>query len=402
MVKTVRDVNFNGKKVFIRVDFNVPLKNGIVQDDTRIVKAIPTLKYILDNGGKLVIVSHLGRPKGKKSAEFSLKPVAEVLQNLIGEKVYFCDYDLLETGVAGKSSVADKILKMDEKIMLLENIRFYPQEKKNDPEFSAILGSLGEIYVNDAFGTAHRAHASTCGIAEYLKPAVAGLLMEKEVEYLIRTLKSPAKPFTLILGGAKVSSKIGVIEHLIDKVDNIIIGGGMSYTFFKSMGLNIGKSLCEEEKLTVARDILEKADSLGVNFYLPKDHLVVKDFASGDGNRICLVEEIENDEMGVDIGPKTLNDLLKVLDESKTIVWNGPVGVFETEMYSKGTKGFAKKMAELCDSKSAVVIVGGGDTASAVNKYNVAEKISHVSTGGGASLELMEGKELPGLAALDK
>jgi phosphoglycerate kinase len=388
---TVKDYDLKGKKVFMRADFNVPLDdNGNITDDTRIKAALPTINYILEQGAKLVLASHLGRPKGEVKDSLRMDPVAKRLEELLeGKKVIKLD-DCI--GEEVKARVAKQT---DDEVILLENLRFHPEEKKNDEGFAKELASLAKVFVNDAFGTSHRAHASVVGIANYL-PALAGFLLEKEIDFLGKATTNPEKPYVSILGGAKVSDKIGVIENLLDKVDDILIGGGMAYTFLKAKGIEIGNSILEEDKIDLAKSLLDKAKSKGVNMILPSDH-VIADKIDKEAN-VKTVETVEIPEgwMGVDIGPKTISAFKESLSKAKLIVWNGPVGIFEIEPFSKGTKEIADYIATL----DATTVIGGGDTASAINHLNLADKMTHISTGGGASLEFLEGKELPGIAAL--
>jgi phosphoglycerate kinase len=390
--KTIDQIDAGGKKVLMRVDFNVPLnEKGEVTDDTRIQAALPSIKKIVDSGGRLILMSHLGRPKGKVVDSMSLRPAADKLSELLGKPVLMAP-DCV--GEAVKNLVAD--LK-DGDVALLENLRFHPEEEKNDPDFAKELASLGEVYVNDAFGTAHRAHASTEGVTKYINTCVAGYLMEKEIEYLSKTLQAPDKPFVAILGGAKISGKIDVIENLLPKVNSILIGGAMSYTLLKAQGIEVGKSLVEEDRVDMAKEVLSKAKSAGVDFHLPVDHLVADKVESGASTEVVGAEGIPADKMGVDIGPETVQLYEKTIKDAKTVVWNGPMGVFEVSEFAKGTFAVARALAE----SSAVSIIGGGDSVSAVKKAGVADHITHISTGGGASLELMEGKALPGLVALN-
>ncbi len=388
--KTIKDVDLKGKKVIIRCDFNVPLdENKNITDDIRIQAALPTIKYVLEQDpAKVILMSHLGRPSGTGFEEaFSLAPVVKRLTESLGQEV-------LGLNDCVGEEVEKSIAESSETIVLLENLRFYKQEKKNDADFAKNLASLAEIYVNDAFGTAHRAHASTAGITEYL-PAVSGFLLEKEIKYLGGALSDPQKPFVVILGGAKVSDKIGVIENLIPKADTLIIGGGMAYTFLKAQGKGIGDSICEIDKLDIAKELLEKAKAANVEMSLSEDFVVVESFDSDDSK---LVDDIPDGWQGLDIGPKTTQKFKDILASAKTVIWNGPVGVFERDAFAQGTKEIAECIAGL---DGVISIVGGGDTAAAVKKFGVEDKMSHVSTGGGASLEFMEGKELPGIAALN-
>ncbi len=386
--KTVRDIEIQGKRVLVRVDFNVPLKDGVITDDTRIKAALPTIKYLTDQGGKVILASHLGRPKGEVKEEFRLNPAAARLSELLGKDVVKVNDCIGEEpkAAAAKMQPGD--------VLLLENVRFYAEETKNNPEFAKQLAELADVYVNDAFGTAHRAHASTAGVAQYL-PAVAGLLMEKELEMLGGALENPKRPFVAIIGGAKVSDKIGVIENLLAKVNTLIIGGGMANTFLKAQGYNVGRSLLEEDKVNLAKELLEKAKSTGVDLLLPIDAVVAPSLEASAGQAVD-VDAVPGDQMILDIGPKTAEKFAEVLKNAGTVVWNGPMGVFEVDAFAKGTEAVAKALA----SSDAVSIVGGGDSAAAVKKTGAADKMSHISTGGGASLEFLEGKELPGVTAL--
>ena len=389
--KTVKDIDVTGKKVLVRCDFNVPQdkETGEITDNRRIKAALPTIQYLLGNNAKVILCSHLGRPKGEVNPKYSLKPVAEELSKLLGKEVK------LAKDVVGEDAKRLTENMKEGEIVLLENVRFHKEEEQNDPEFSKELASLAEIYVNDAFGTAHRAHSSTAGVANYL-PAVSGFLIEKELEFLGGALENPKRPFVAILGGAKVSDKIGVIENLLDKVDTLIIGGGMAYTFFKAQGFNIGTSICEEDKLDLAREILEKAKKKNVDLLLPVDNKVAKEFSADSEYIEVPSNEIPDGYMGLDIGTKTIEKYKEVLKNAKTIVWNGPLGVFEFEKFAYGTNEIAKILANL----DATTIIGGGDSAAAIEKQGLADKMTHISTGGGASLEFLEGKELPGISCL--
>ncbi|WP_278336157.1 phosphoglycerate kinase [Clostridium cylindrosporum] len=389
--KTVKDIDVSGKKVIVRCDFNVPQdKDGNITDDRRIVSALDTIKYLLDNNAKVILMSHLGRPKEGYDAKFSLKPVAERLSSLLGKEVVLA----ADEEVVGENAIKATSEMNSGDVVLLENVRFVKTETKNDLEFAKKLADLADIFVNDAFGTAHRAHSSTEGVAKFI-PAVAGFLIEKELEFIGGALMSPEKPFVAILGGAKVSDKIGVINNLLEKVDRLIIGGGMAYTFLKAMGVKIGSSLVEEEKVDYAKEMLEKAEAKGVKVYLPVDHVVATEFKA-DADSKVVEGDIEDGFMGLDIGPKSISEFEGALKDAKTVIWNGPMGVFEMEKFAAGTKEVAKVLASI----SGTTIIGGGDSAAAVEQLGFADKMSHISTGGGASLEFLEGKVLPGVAAL--
>jgi len=390
-LKTIKDIDLKNKKVLVRVDFNVPLKEGVVTDATRIERALPTINSILKNDGASVIVmTHLGRPKGEKKPEFSLAPVAKKFEELLGKEVKFASDSI---GSEVESLASD--LKAGE-VLLLENLRYYKGETDNDPEFAKQLASIADVYVNDAFGTAHRAHASTEGVTKYL-PSVAGLLIEKEVSYFSPILNDPQKPFVAIIGGAKVSSKITVLESLLKTADAFIIGGGMAYTFLKAQGYEIGNSLLEEEYVATAKSFLDKAAQSGVKVILPVDHLVASDFS--DKAEATLVDDLNVPvgTIGMDVGPKTIALCVELLSTAKTVVWNGPMGVFEFKNFEEGTKQVAMAVANC----GGITVVGGGDSVAAANKFGIADKLSHVSTGGGASLEFLEGKKLPGVVALE-
>ena len=391
---TVEDLNLKGKRVLMRVDFNVPLENGKVADDKRIRAALPTIKYITNAEGKLILMSHLGRPKGRRVPELSLQPCVAVLSALLGKKVRFVDDCIGEAVEAAVESLGEG------DILLLENLRYYPEETENDPDFAAKLAQLGDVYVNDAFGTAHRAHASTEGVTHHIPQSAAGYLMMKELDYLGGVLADPVKPFVAILGGAKISGKIDIISNLLPRVDNIIIGGGMTYTFFKAQGKEIGKSLLEEDKIGLAKELLAQG---GQKIILPVDCMVSDtfDFAARRVGALKEVaaDEISPNEFSLDIGPKSIETFGSIISAAKTVVWNGPMGVFEIEETARGTYAIANALAE-ATARGATTVIGGGDSASAIHKAGVADKVSHVSTGGGASLELMEGKVLPGVAAL--
>lgn len=389
--KSVRDIDVSGKRVFVRVDFNVPLENGRITDDTRIRETLPTIRYLIERGAKIILASHLGRPKGKVVEELRLTPAAERLSQLLGgHKV-----TKIDTAVGPEAEAAAAALKEGE-ILLLENVRFYPGEEKNDPELAAEFAKLAEIYVNDAFGAAHRAHASTEGIAKLL-PAVSGFLMEKELQVLGKALYDPDRPFTAIVGGAKVKDKIDVINKLLEIADNVIIGGGLSYTFLKAQGYEIGKSLVDDEKIETALGFIAKAKDRGVNFLMPEDVVVCDKFSADANTKVVGIDAIPPDWEGIDIGPKTREKYAEVIKNSKLVVWNGPMGVFEIEPFSHGTRA----VAEACAETKGFTVIGGGDSAAAVEKFGLADKMDHISTGGGASLEFMEGKTLPGVAALN-
>ncbi|MBR3163465.1 MAG: phosphoglycerate kinase [Clostridia bacterium] len=388
--KTVRDIDLQGKKVLLRCDLNVPLdENQNITDNTRIVAAISTIKYLLDNNCKIIITSHLGRPKGEFKPEFSLAPVAKELSKLLGINVK------MAKDVIGESAKELKENLKEGEILLLENVRFHREETDNDPEFSKKLAEGCDVFVNDAFGSAHRAHASTTGVASFL-PAVAGFLMEKEIDFLKNAIDNPKRPFMAIIGGAKVSDKIGVIESLLDKVDKLFIGGGMSYTFFKAQGYEIGQSICEPDKCDLALETMEKAKAKGVKLFLPVDVKIGKEYGPDTETQIVDFDKMPSDWEGMDIGPKTIEIYSQELKDAKTVIWNGPVGVFEFDRFAIGTNSIAKAISEL----DATTIIGGGDSAAATVKCGLADKMTHISTGGGASLELLEGRKLPGLEAL--
>ena len=389
----IEDLQVKGKRVLMRVDFNVPIENGVITSEKRIDASLPSIKYLSEHGAKVILMSHLGRPKGEKKPEFSMKPVAENLKTKINAKVSFVD-DCIGDAVA-KAVAAMK----EGDVLLLENLRFYKQEEKNDPEFSKKLASIADLYVNDAFGTAHRAHASTEGVTKFIKQCAAGYLMKKELDYLGMAVSNPKHPFVAVLGGAKVSDKIEVIKNLLNKVDTLIIGGGMMFTFYKAQGREIGKSLLEADKVDVAKKILEDAHAEGKNLLLPVDTVVAAEFKNESPSKVVSWDAIPADQMGLDIGPKSIEMFTKELENAKTIVWNGPMGVFEMENFATGTNAIAQALAN-ATAKGATTIVGGGDSASAIKKAGLSKKVSHVSTGGGASLEFLEGKVLPGVAAL--
>lgn len=389
--KTVKDIDVNGKKVLVRCDFNVPIdsETGKITDNRRIRAALPTIQYLLDHNAKVILCSHLGRPKGEFNLKYSLKPVAEELSKLLNKDVK------LAKDVIGESAKELTSNMKEGDIVLLENVRFHKEEEQNDPEYSKALASMAEIYVNDAFGTAHRAHSSTTGVADYL-PAVSGFLIEKELEFLGGALENPKHPFVAILGGAKVSDKIGVIENLLDKVDTLIIGGGMAYTFYKAQGHHIGTSICEEDKLDLAKSILEKAQEKGVKLLLPVDNHVSSEYSNNGEEKMVDSTEIPDGFMGLDIGPKTIEKFEEAVKDAKTVVWNGPLGVCEFDKFATGTKAVATMLSKI----DAITIIGGGDSAAAIEKLGLADKMTHISTGGGASLEFLEGKTLPGIACL--
>ena len=390
--KTVRDINVAGKKVLVRCDFNVPIdsQTGKITDNRRIRAAIPTIQYLLDNNAKVILCSHLGRPKGEVNPKYSLKPVAEELSKLLGKEVK------LAKDVIGPDAEKLTSNMKNQDVVLLENVRFHKEEEKNDPEFAKKLASFAEIYVNDAFGTAHRAHSSTAGVAAYL-PAVSGFLIEKELEFLGKALENPERPFVAILGGAKVSDKIGVIENLLEKVDTLIIGGGMAYTFYKALGHDIGTSICEEDKIDLAKTILEKAKQKNVKLLLPLDNHVSSEYSNDGEDKFVDKEEIPDGFMGLDIGPKTIEAFKEAIKTAKTVLWNGPLGVTEFPKFAEGTRAIANALAQ----SQAVTIIGGGDSAAAIEKMGLADKMTHISTGGGASLEFLEGKVLPGIDCLN-
>ena len=391
--KTIEDINVNGKKVLVRCDFNVPLQDGKITDENRLNGALPTIKYLIENGAKVILCSHMGKPKGEPKPELSLAPVAARLSEMLGKEVVFAADD----NVVGENARAAVEKMQNGDVVLLQNTRYRKEETKNEENFSKELASLAEVYVNDAFGTAHRAHCSTVGAGEFLEERACGYLIQKELKFLGEAVANPVRPFTAILGGSKVSDKIAVINQLLEKVDNIIIGGGMAYTFLKAQGYTVGTSLCEDDKIEYAKEMMEKAEKKGVKFLLPVDHRVAPEFKDVE----AVVTEDQNipaGHMGLDIGPKSEAKFVEVVNNSKTVVWNGPMGVFEFESFAKGTLAIAKAMADLED---ATTVIGGGDSAAAVNQLGFGDKMTHVSTGGGASLEFLEGKELPGIVALD-
>lgn len=386
----MKDIDVKGQRVFVRVDFNVPMADGAITDETRIRAAIPTIEYLVEQGAKVILASHLGRPKGEVKEDMRLTAVGIRLAELMGKPVTKLDESI---GQAVEEAVANM---QDGDILLLENVRFHAGEEKNDPTLAQQFAQLADIYVNDAFGAAHRAHASTEGIAKHI-PAVSGFLMQKELDVLGKALSNPDHPFTAIIGGAKVKDKIGVIESLLEKVDHLIIGGGLSFTFIKAQGHDIGKSLLEEDKIELAKSFIEKAKAKGVQLHMPVDAVVANEFSQDAETQIVDVDAIPADWMGLDIGPKTAANYAEVIKNSKLIIWNGPMGVFEMDKFANGTKTVADAMA----TTAGYTVIGGGDSAAAVEKFEVADKMDHISTGGGASLELMEGKELPGIVALN-
>lgn len=395
--KTVANLSasdLSGKRVLVRADFNVPLDNGSITDDTRIRAALPTIQDLASKGAKVILCSHFGRPKGV-TEKLRLTPVAVRLSELLGKEVKKTD------DCIGDEVAATVAAMQDGDVLLLENVRFYPEEEANDPEFAKKLASVADLYVNDAFGTAHRAHASTEGVTKYLSPSVAGFLMEKELQYLGSAIDNPQRPLAAIIGGSKVSSKIGVIEKLLEKCDKLLLGGGMVFTFYKARGLNVGKSLVEDDKLELAKSLEAKAKERGVTFLLPTDVVVADKFAADANTQTVAVESIPEGWMGLDIGPDSVKTFQDALADCKTVIWNGPMGVFEMEKFAAGTEGIARSLAGLTQT-GTTTIIGGGDSVAAVEQLNLGEQMSHISTGGGASLELLEGKELPGVAALDE
>lgn len=386
----IEDLQLKGKRVLVRVDFNVPLEGTKIIDDTRIVSAIPTIKYIIENGGKAILMSHLGRPDGKVVPKYSLVPVAKRLSEILGKEV------ILAPDCIGEETKAIVSKMKEGDVVLLENLRFHPEEENNDTDFARKLAELGDVFVNDAFGAAHRAHASTVGITKFMPQSAAGFLMQKEIEYIKNKIDNPERPFIAIIAGSKVSDKIGIIEHLMKKADAIIIAGAMAYTFLKAMGRKIGNSLVEDDKLDLARETLKKSLDLGVPIYLPVDHVVADRFSNDANRKVVVRGRIPDGWEGMDIGPATIELFKSVLEDAKTIVWNGPVGVFEFDNFANGSIAIAKILGE----SNAITIVGGGDCVAAVQKSGYADKITHISTGGGAALELMEGKDLPGIVAL--
>lgn len=392
MKKNIRDIDIAGKKVIVRCDFNVPMKNGVITDDIRIRAAVPTIEYLLEEGCACILMSHMGRPKGEPKMEYTLRPVAERLSELLSREVRFVSSPVVVDDEV--RNAADNL--RGGEVMLLENVRFVKGETDNDADFAKDLASLAEVFVNDAFGTAHRAHSSTAGIADYL-PAVSGFLIEKEIRFLGDAMESPDRPFVAIMGGAKVGDKIPVIENLMNKVDSLIIGGGMAYTFYKAMGYETGTSILDSDSVDIASGIMKKAEETGVNLVLPLDCICTEEFSNDSPYEVYDRDKIPADRMGMDIGPKSVELFESVLRDAKTVVWNGPMGVFEMDNFAKGTYAVAKILAEL----DAVTVIGGGDSAAAVEQAGFADKMTHISTGGGASLEYLEGKILPGIACLE-
>ncbi len=390
---TLNDIEVKDKKVLMRVDFNVPLQDGKITDDNRIVQALPSINNVIERGGVLILTSHLGRPKGESNPEFSLKPVADYLTEKLDTKVHFAEDCIGET--------ADKVINSAEfgDVVLLENVRFHKGETSNDTDFSKALAAHADVFVNDAFGSSHRAHSSVAGVTEFLQPAASGFLLEKEIKYLSESVNNPERPFVAILGGAKVSDKIGVIENLLNKVDTIIIGGGMTYTFYKALGLPIGNSLLEEDKVELAKELIQKAKKADVKLMLPIDSVVAKEFSNDAEHKVVNDNGIEDGWMALDIGPQSAISFGNAIKKAKTVVWNGPMGVFEMSNFADGTFAVAEALAE-ATTYGATTIVGGGDSAAAIKESGLSDKVSHVSTGGGASLEYLEGKDLPGVSSL--
>ena len=391
--KSVDDLNVKGKKVLVRCDFNVPLKDGVITDENRITAALPTIKKLINDGGKVILCSHMGKPKGEVKKELSLAPVAARLSELLGKEVVFAADDT----VVGENAKAAVEKMNDGDVILLENTRFRKEETKNEEAFSKELASLADVYVDDAFGSSHRAHCSTEGVTKFVKESAVGYLMEKEIEYLGNAVNNPVRPFAAILGGAKVKDKINVISNLLEKVDILIIGGGMAYTFLKAKGYEIGLSLLDEESIDFAKDMMKKAEDRNVKFLLPVDVVVAQEFKNDAESKVVKASEMPADWEGLDIGPETRKLFAETLKDAKTVVWNGPMGVFEMPNFAKGTIAVAEALANI----DATTIIGGGDSAAAVNQLGFGDKMSHISTGGGASLEFLEGKELPGVAAVD-
>lgn len=392
---SIDNVNLKGKRVLVRVDFNVPLDENLnITDDTRITESLPTIKKIIADGGKAILMSHLGRPKGGPNPKYSLKPTAKRLSELLGKEVK------LAPDCVGPETKAMVDAMKDGDVLILENVRFHPEEEKNDPAFAKQLAELGDVYINDAFGSAHRAHASTEGITKFIKISAAGYLMQKELDYLGGAITNPKRPYVAILGGAKISGKIDVINNLLNKVDTLIVGGGMAFTFYKAMGKEIGTSLLEAEKVDLAKEVLYNAKKSGIKFLLPSDVVVASEFKNDSPSTVVKVDSIPADKMGLDIGPETIKLFTNELMNAKTIVWNGPMGVFEMDNFAKGTFAIAKALAD-ATAKGAITVIGGGDSAAAIAKAGLKDKVSHVSTGGGASLEFLEGKALPGVVVLN-
>ncbi|NGP86796.1 phosphoglycerate kinase [Fodinibius halophilus] len=390
---TLKDVDIEGQKVLMRVDFNVPIEDGRIGDDNRIIQALPSIKYVIEQGGKLILMSHLGRPGGAVDKSLSLKPVAEHLRTLVDTEVYFAEDCIGEEAASVINKAADG------EIVLLENVRFHPGEKGNDESFCKKLADHGDLFCNDAFGSSHRAHSSVAGVTRYLQPAVSGYLLEKEIKYLSGSINNPNRPFVAILGGAKVSDKIGVIENLLDKVDTIIVGGGMTYTFYKAKDLPIGDSLVEEDKVELAGNLIEKAKKKGVRFVLPADSVIADEFKNDAEHKVVGMNGIEDGWMAVDIGPQSAISFGNIIKNARTVVWNGPMGVFEMENFADGTNAVAEALAEATEM-GATTIIGGGDSAAAIKQAGLEDAVSHVSTGGGASLMFLEGEDLPGVVAL--
>lgn len=389
---TMKDIDVRGKRVFVRVDFNVPMKDGIITDDTRIQAALPTIQYLVGEGAKVILASHLGRPGGEVKEELRLAPIAKHLATLLDQEVEALPESIGET-------VEEKVAEMkDGDVILLENVRFHEGEQKNDETLSKAFANLADVYVNDAFGAAHRAHSSTAGIASFVDVSVSGLLLEKEIEVLGAALETPKRPFTAIIGGAKVKDKIGVIDHLLDKVDHLLIGGGLSYTFSKAQGHDVGNSLVEEDKIDLAKSFIKKAEQKGVSMHLPTDAVIADEFNADANVQQVAIDSIPAGWMGLDIGPETAKHYAEIIEKSQLIIWNGPMGVFEMKPFENGTKTVAEAMA----TTAGYTVIGGGDSAAAVEQFDLADKMDHISTGGGASLELMEGKVLPGIAALSE
>jgi len=395
-LSSLKKSELESKKVLVRVDFNVPLdESGQITDDTRIKAAIPTISYLIDNSAKIILAAHFGRPKGKVNEKMRLTPVAERLSSILNKPVK------LSNNCVGEEALSLSNSLMDGDVLLLENVRFHEEEEKNNSQFAKSLAAHADMYVNDAFGAAHRAHASTEGVTKFLSPSVAGFLLEKELKYLQGAIDAPKRPLAAIVGGSKVSSKIGVLDSLLDKCDKIIIGGGMIFTFYKARGLDVGKSLVEEDKLELARNLETKAKNKGVQLLLPTDVVLADSFSPNAVSKVCSIDSINGDWMGLDIGPESIATFQEALKDCKTIIWNGPMGVFEFDKFAQGTNAIAQTLAQLSNSSDTCTIIGGGDSVAAVEKAGLADNMSHISTGGGASLELLEGKVLPGVASLD-